>query len=331
MELAMNSKAKTILVTGGAGFIGSHVCTSLIRKKHQVICLDNFDNYYPESIKRSNIADLQGQRSFYLIRGDIRDKEVLKDLFTQFNVDVVVHMAAKAGVRESSKTPFCYLDNNVNGTLTLLDSMRKFGVKNLVQASSSSVYGDKRGPVKEDDVDNTPKSIYASSKIATELIAYNYFQNFDFRVAGLRFFSIYGERQRPDLVIHRFLRQIQNHQPLTIFGDGSQSRDFTHISEAVKAIHGSIALVTSASKGLFEAINVGNGQPVSVNRIVTLIQEFYGDKVTVQYLPKRKEDPETSCADISKASQLIGYHPKLKFEGGLKAFINWFESQFNSQ
>lgn len=330
MELDMNPKPKTILVTGGAGFIGSHVCSSLIGKNHRVVCLDNFDPCYPESIKINNIAELIDREPFHLIRGDIRDKELLKDLFEQFNIDIVVHLAAKAGVRESSKNPFCYIDNNVNGTLTLLNSMNNGGVKSLVFASSSSVYGDKAGSVKEDSVDNTPKSIYASSKITTELIAYNYFQNFDFRVVGLRFFSIYGERQRPDLVIHHFLRQIRNHQPLSIYGNGTQSRDFTHISEAVSAIHGGITLVEADSKGLFESINIGNGYPVSVNRIVTLLRESYGQRVSVQNFPPRKEDPESSCADISKAAQLIGYQPKVKFEDGLKAFINWFESRPNS-
>ncbi|MCL4105884.1 UNVERIFIED_CONTAM: hypothetical protein GTU68_012522 [Idotea baltica] len=327
----MNTGTKTLLVTGGAGFIGSHVCTSLINSNHQVVCLDNFDPYYSESIKLRNIAGLRDQALFHMVKGDIRDPKRLKDLFSRFNIDAVVHLAAKAGVRESSKAPFCYFDNNVNGTLSLLDVMKDFGVLNLVFASSSSVYGDKAGAVKEEEVDNTPKSIYASSKIATELIAYNYFQKYDFRVVGLRFFSIYGERQRPDLVIHRFLRQIRDRRPLTIFGKGNQSRDFTHISEAVKAISGSIDLVLSRPKGFFEAINVGNSHPVSLNTVVALLQDAYGDDVTIQYSAEREEDPKTSCADISKAAQLLGYHPKVKFENGLKAFITWFEGQYNIQ
>lgn len=325
-----HTKSKhSILITGGAGFIGSSLCHFLLDKNNRVICLDNFDDFYSENSKLKNIQDLQNKTNFQLVRGDIRDKDLLDKLFFDFKIDIVVHLAAKAGVRSSIANIRDYFDVNVNGTICLLEGMKKANVKNFIFASSSSVYGNQSNSVNENDITNIPVSPYASSKITGELLTYNYHHNFDFNCINLRFFSIYGARQRPDLVIHKFFNQIENNQAITVYGDGSQARDFTHIKDVVTAIDAAVQFCLNTSEKLYETLNIGNNRSITLTEIISLIQTYYSKPIEVAFHSKRKEDTLRTCADISKAQRLLAYVPKVTIKEGIADFYQWFHAVKN--
>ena len=231
------SNTKTILVTGGAGFIGSNLCDFLINKEITIVCLDNFDNFYSEEIKKNNIKHLIKNPLFKLIKGDVRNKVLLEEIFLKNKIDFVIHLAAKAGVRNSISTPIDYFDVNVNGTLILLEAMKSYGVKNLIFASSSSVYGNKNGNQNETESCNEQISPYAVSKKAAELLNYSYYVNFNINVINLRMFSVYGKNQRPDLVIHKFINQISKNEPIEIYGNLDTTRDYTHIDDIMSSFY----------------------------------------------------------------------------------------------
>jgi UDP-glucuronate 4-epimerase len=324
----MERGGKNILVTGGAGFIGSNLCHYLTKKNFNVLCLDNFDVFYSEEIKLNNIKSLQNEKSFTLIRGDIRDGKLLKTIFEKNKVETVIHLAAKAGLRNSILNPTEYFDINVNGTLTLLEAMRSNGVKKLVFASSSSVYGNKNGKLKEADACNKQISPYAVSKKTAELLNYSYHVNFNINVINLRLFSVYGKNQRPDLVIHKFFNLISQNKPIEIYGNGETKRDYTYIDDVVEAIYNSVLYIENQTQSVYEIINVGNNKPIALIELLDYIKEvIQKDKIEVVNKEIAKGDVKTTNADIEKAKKLLNYNPSVSLEDGIKLFYEWFKTK----
>lgn len=324
----MERKFKNILVTGGAGFIGSNFCHYLTKQNFNVLCLDNFDDFYSEEIKLNNIKSLLNEKSFDLIRGDIRDSKLLKTIFENNKIETVIHLAAKAGVRNSISNPSEYFDINVNGTLTLLEAMSSNGVKNLVFASSSSVYGNQNGKLKETENCNEQISPYAVSKKTAELLNYSYHINFNLNVINLRLFSVYGKNQRPDLVIHKFFNQISQNKPIEIYGNGETKRDYTYIDNVVEAIYNSVLYIETQTQSVYEIINIGNDKPISLLTLLEYIKEaIQTDKIEFVKKEIAKGDVETTHADIEKAKKLLSYNPSVSLNEGIKLFYDWFKNK----
>ena len=324
----MTRVTKNILVTGGAGFIGSNLCHYLTKQNFNVLCLDNFDDFYSEEIKLNNINSLLNENSFELIRGDIQDSELLKTIFENNKIETVIHLAAKAGVRNSILNPSEYFDVNVNGTLVLLEAMKSNGVKNLVFASSSSVYGNKNGKLKETDVCNEQISPYAVSKKTAELLNYSYHVNFNMNVINLRLFSVYGKNQRPDLVIHKFFNQISQNKPIEIYGNGETKRDYTYIDNVIEAFYNSVLHFENQKKNVYEIINIGNDKPISLKVLLGYIKEIIqADDIEFVTKDIAKGDAETTHADINKAKKLLNYNPSVSLNEGIKRFYVWFKTK----
>ena len=308
-----------VLVTGGAGFIGSHLMDRLLKKGHQVVCLDNFDKFYSEKIKYKNIENASKNPFFTLIKGDITDKEVLNECFGMRQIDSVVHLAAKAGVRPSIEDPEDYYTTNVLGTLNLLEAMKKFNVKKLIFASSSSVYGNnKKVPFSETDSVDNPISPYAASKKAGELLCHTYHHLYDFDIFCLRFFTVYGPRQRPDLAIHKFSNLILKGKPLPVFGDGTTSRDYTYVNDIIDGLVKARDIV----KG-YEIINLGESRTITLTQMIDALEKQIGMEAHREELPTQPGDVLTTYADISKAKQVLAYNPLWDFDEGIKKFIEW--------
>lgn len=305
----MERETKNILVTGGAGFIGSNLCHYLTKQNFNVLCLDNFDDFYSEEIKLNNIKSLLNEKSFKLIRGDVGDSKLLKTIFKNNKIETVIHLAAKAGVRNSILNPSEYFDINVNGTLTLLEAMSSNGVKNLVFASSSSVYGNQNGKLKETEKCNEQISPYAVSKKTAELLNYSYHVNFNMNVINLRLFSVYGKNQRPDLVIHKFFNQISQNKPIELYGNGETKRDYTYIDDVVQAFYNSVLYLENPKQNVYEIINIGNDKAISLNELLDCIKEVtQNDRIEVLNREIAKGDVETTHADIKKAKTLLNYN-----------------------
>jgi UDP-glucuronate 4-epimerase len=308
-----------VLITGGAGFIGSNLVDSLLGKNINVIALDNFDSFYSEDIKHKNIKKALTYENFKFFRVDICNKQELKNIFEENNIQMVVHLAAKAGVRPSIENPQDYYQVNVQGTLNILEMMREFSVKKLVFASSSSVYGNnKKIPFSEIDSVDNPISPYAASKKAGELLCHTYHHLYGFDVFCLRFFTVYGPRQRPDLAIHKFSDFIIQGLPIPIYGDGSTARDYTYIDDVVQAICSSIEKVNG-----YEIINIGESKLISLNLMIQTLEENLDTKAIREYLPCQPGDVDVTWADISKAKNIIGYHPQWEFNNGISEFVKW--------
>lgn len=311
----------TILVTGGAGFIGSHLCEHLLANGHRVICLDNFDHFYAPSIKEQNIAASLSHSLFNLVRGDIRDQVVLKNIFQENTVDCVVHLAAKAGVRPSIQQPLDYMDVNVNGTVTLLEAMHQAGVRRFVFGSSSSIYGNQtKIPFSETDDVSQPISPYAASKHSGELLCHVYHHLYGMEVACLRFFTVYGPRQRPDLAIHKFTQLALSGQPIPLYGDGGTRRDYTFVADIVRGIE---QVVEMPGLG-YEIINLGGGQPVTLFEMVKAVEQALGQPLAINFLEKQPGDVEQTHADIRKANALFGYQPSISLLEGVRRFVEWY-------
>lgn len=309
------------LVTGGAGFIGSHLMERLLKEGARVVCVDNFDDYYDPDIKRRNISLLSKNRRFELIRGDIRDNGLMVSLLKK-NLDAVVHLAAMAGVRPSMKRPLLFEDVNVKGTVAVLEACRRTGVGNIVFASSSSVYGDaKRVPFREDDEKNFPVSVYGATKAAGEVLCRTYRHLYGMNFVCLRFFTVYGSRQRPDMAIHKFARCIDRGENVTIYGDGSSRRDYTYIDDIVNGITRSLSRVRG-----YEVINLGESRTTSLTALVRLLEKYMGKKARVKKLPPQPGDPYITFADISKARRQLGYRPAVGIEEGIKRFVAWYKN-----
>jgi len=310
----------SILVTGGAGFIGSSLIDKLIKKDEKVICLDNFNDYYSPEIKKENISSYLDKKNFKLVVGDILDKELLKRVFKKEEVKIVVHLAARAGVRPSLLNPHLYEEVNVGGTLNLLELSRD-NIENFVFASSSSVYGvNSKIPFSEGDPIEKPVSPYAATKRAAELLCYTYHHLYNIPLVCLRFFTAYGPRQRPDMAIHKFTKLIDEGKKITMFGSGSSRRDYTYISDIIEGVISSLHKEFS-----FEVINLGNSRTVELRHLISLIEKGLRKKAKVKQLPDQLGDVPITYAKIDKAKRLLGYKPEVKIEEGIEKFIFWYK------
>lgn len=309
-----------ILVTGAAGFIGSHVCEYYIRYGQSVTGIDNFDNFYPEEIKKRNLINLKDKSSFKFYRVDIRDKDSLNSIFSENKFDIVIHLAAKAGVRPSIASITDYYDVNVRGTVTLLEEMKDHNVKKMLFASSSSVYGNnEKVPFSESDPVDNPISPYASTKKSGELLCHVYCHLFGFDITCLRFFTVFGPRQRPDLAIHKFTRLIDEGKSVPFYGDGSTSRDYTYIDDIVSGIDCALRNL----KG-YRLYNLGESHVICLNELVESIENVLGKKAIIDLLPLQQGDVRITYADISKAKTEINFNPITDFEDGIRKFITWY-------
>lgn len=313
-----------ILVTGAAGFIGSHVCDYFIKKDNYVIGLDNFDNFYSRKIKEFNLTDVNQSDNFKFYEADIRDGNTLNTIFDTNKIDFVIHLAAKAGVRPSIESISEYYDVNVNGTVSLLESMRKNGVKKMLFGSSSSVYGNNiKLPFSETDPVDNPISPYASTKKSGELLCHVYSHLYNFDITCLRFFTVYGPRQRPDLAIHKFTRLIQEGKSIPFYGDGSSSRDYTFIDDIVNGIK-----CASDYLNGYKVYNLGESKVITLRHLLSVIEQTLSIKAFLKQLPMQQGDVTRTYADISKARTEIGYNPEFDFETGVKKFIDWYKNIF---
>jgi nucleoside-diphosphate-sugar epimerase len=314
----------TILVTGAAGFIGSNLCEKLVNDGYQVIGIDNFDTFYSREIKRNNLESLIPNSQFQFIEGNVGD---ISTLPIQPDIDLVIHLAAKAGVRPSIDSPADYIENNINQSYKLYDWMQRKSIKKLIFASSSSVYGNSsKVPFSEADIVDFPISPYAFTKKSGELLTHTFHHMFNFDVLNLRFFTVYGERQRPDLAIHKFAKCILQDLPITLFGDGSTSRDYTYVGDIVNGIYGAINYLQTNSI-VYETINLGSNTPIKLIDLVRTLENVIGKKAQINWGPMQMGDVERTFADIHKAEELLGYKPIMSLEMGLAKFINWLQIQ----
>ncbi len=311
------------LITGPAGFIGSHLCQRLLQDGWEVIGLDNFDDFYSPAVKRANIAACLDNDGFKLVEGDIRDGAVVEGILADGGVDIIVHLAAKAGVRPSIEDPVGYQDVNVSGTVVMLEAARRFGVNKFVFASSSSVYGNnEKVPFAETDNVDYPISPYAATKKASELLCHTYSHLYGIDMTCLRFFTVYGPRQRPDLAIHKFSRLIEAGEPIDVFGDGSMQRDFTYIDDIIDGV------VAAMDRGRgYEIYNLGESRPVRLDELICRIEEALGKKAKINRLPMQPGDVKQTYADVTKAVERLGYQPKTEIEAGLARFVEWLKSK----
>jgi len=316
------NKTMGILVTGGAGFIGSHICERLLESGNRIICIDNFNDFYDPAIKESNIRGFACSSSFLLYRQDILNRSMLDEIFSENNISLVIHLAARAGVRPSIENASLYEEVNVRGTLNLLECCAKFGVKKFIFASSSSVYGgNKKIPFSETDNVDNPVSPYAATKKAGELLGYTYSNLYGISVFCYRFFTVYGPRQRPEMAIHKFTRAILTGSPLEIYGDGNSARDYTYIDDIVTAVTSNLENI----KG-YEIFNLGNSKPVKLLELVKIIEAAAGRNAVLRHTGIQKGDVKITFADILKAGKMLKYNPKTDIEKGIGKFINWYKS-----
>jgi UDP-glucuronate 4-epimerase len=312
-----------ILVTGGAGFIGSHVCEKLISAGHKVICVDNFNDYYNPQIKENNVSEIRKDRNFILFRNDILKNDLLEYIFLNNSIDLVIHLAARAGVRPSIANARLYEEVNVRGTINLLECCKKFGVRRFVFASSSSVYGgNKKVPFSEEDNVDHPVSPYAATKKAGELICYTYSHLFDLNIFCYRFFTVYGPRQRPEMAIHKFTGLIQSGKPIDVYGNGMSSRDYTYIDDITDTLTGNI----DNMKG-YEIFNLGNSRPVKLEELIGLIESVTGKKAIINRMDFQPGDVQSTFADITKAKKMLRYNPVTSIESGLLKFVEWYKTK----
>ncbi len=314
------SGERCTLVTGGAGFIGSHVIEALLARGERVVCLDNFDSFYDPAIKRANLQAAIPHPKFHLIEGDIRDRQTVEAACESHGVDRVFHAAARAGVRPSVKDPILYEDVNVRGTMVLLEVACRRAIKNFVFASSSSVYGGVQTvPFSETEPLSRPRSPYAATKLAGELLCYTYHHLYGLPVTCLRFFTVYGPRQRPEMAIHQFVRLVEEDKPLPVFGDGGATRDFTYIDDIVQGV------MAALDKPFpFEVFNLGESETIELRDLIRLIEDVLGKKAHVERLPEQPGDMPVTFANVTKARRLLGYRPSTTVKDGLQRFVEWF-------
>lgn len=320
-----DKKKRTILVTGGAGFIGSHLVEQLLVQGNAIVVLDNFNDFYAPDQKRRNIQEHCKHPEYKLIEGDIRNQEDLDKTFAQAKFDIVVHLAAMAGVRPSLKQPAHYMDVNVLGTQKLIDSILKQNhATRLVFGSSSSVYGERAGECfRETDIIDRPLSPYAASKAAGELLCHAAHATTGLPVVALRFFTVFGPRQRPDLAIHKFAKLIDKGSPIEMFGDGSSKRDYTYVQDIVAGIRSAMEFNPCG----YEIFNLGRSEPVVLKDMISLLEKYLGKKANLQEKPAQIGDMPYTFAGIEKAQKLLGYQPKISFEEGIKNFVQWYSQQ----
>ncbi len=315
----------TIMVTGCAGFIGSHMIDKLLDKGKTVVGIDNFDQFYDQSIKIKNIEHNLNNKDFIFYRADIREKTQMEKIFHDNEIDTLIHLAARAGVRPSIQDPLLYEDVNIRGTVNLLELGRKHNIKKLVFGSSSSLYGiNEEIPFREEDPVDKTISPYAASKKACEIFCYTYHHLYGIPITSLRFFTVYGPRQRPEMAIHKFTRLIDQGKIIEMYGDGRSRRDYTYISDIVNGI------MAAVDKKLgYEIINLGNSNVVELRHLIELIEENLGKNAIIKKLPDQPGDVPVTYADISKAQKLLGYKPIVRIDEGIENFVNWYKGMAN--
>ena len=314
-----------VLVTGGAGFIGSHLVERLLREGHDVAILDDFNDFYDPKIKRANIAAVAKKIAVHDV--DLRNGEKVAALFGKEKFAAIFHLAARAGVRPSIQQPQLYYDTNVAGTLHLLEGARANGVERFIFASSSSVYGAaKKVPFSEQEQLTQTLSPYAATKIAGEFLCSTYSHLYQMRIVALRYFTVYGARQRPDLAIHQFTRKLYAGEPIDQFGDGTTRRDYTYVEDIIQGTMAALKYDGRPSRtgGFFDVFNLGESETIQLKDLIAAIEKTLGKKAKINRLPEQPGDMPLTCADISKARKVLGYDPKTKFEDGLPRFVDWF-------
>ncbi len=321
-----------ILITGGAGFIGSTLADKLLKLStsfqnninNKIIIIDNFNDYYSPELKDLNIKHNLANPDYKLYRGDICDRNLVNKIFKNHEINCVIHIAARAGVRPSLEDPLEYVRSNIEGTINILEAMRKNNVKKIVFASSSSVYGNCKAEKFTEDLKVTePISPYAATKSACEQFLYTYSKLYDIQALCLRFFTVYGPRQRPDLAIRKFIELIEQDKPIPVYGDGTTMRDYTYIDDIVNGIMSAI----NYDKTPYEIINLGGGSPVTLNEMIATIEKVLGKKAKIERLPMQPGDVDKTVADITKARRLLNYNPQTSFEEGIRKFIEWREQE----
>lgn len=316
---------KTYFITGGAGFIGSTLTERLLSEGNKVIVIDNFCDYYDPSIKEENIKEFINNSNYKLYRGDIRNREDINNIFSNNKIDVIIHLAAMAGVRPSIEDPLLYQEVNGVGTQNILEVAKLHNIKNLVMASSSSVYGNtKETPFNEEMIVDFAISPYAATKKANEVMAHVYHKLNNMNIIMLRFFTVYGPKQRPDLAINKFTRLMLEGKSIPMYGDGATSRDYTYVGDIVDGICKSINYVEE-NTGVYEIINLGSNNPISLLEMINTIGKVLNIEPKIDRLPMQPGDVDITYADISKAKKLLGYSPSITFEKGIKKFIEWYK------
>jgi UDP-glucuronate 4-epimerase len=313
---------KNILITGGAGFIGSHLVDLLLDEGDwRISVVDDFNDFYDPAIKRSNVKPLLDNPNYRLFEADIRDKPALEKIFVETSFTTIVHLAARAGVRPSLEQPLLYTETNINGTMNLLELARAHGTKQFVFGSSSSVYGiNAKVPFSEDDPIRQPISPYAATKAAGELLCHTYSHLYGIRAVCLRFFTVYGPRQRPDLAIHKFAKLISAGKPIPVFGDGTTRRDYTFIDDIISGVRAAIDYDQSE----YEVINLGESRTVELRELISLIEKELGATAQIDRQPLQPGDVPQTFADVAKARRLLGYNPQTQIEAGIRKFVRWF-------
>ncbi|MCI5889531.1 MAG: GDP-mannose 4,6-dehydratase [Brachyspira sp.] len=308
------------LITGGAGFIGSSLTERLLDDNNKIFVIDNFNDYYDVNLKEKNIQPFLANKNYKLYRGDICDRNLVKEIFRQNHIDVVVHIAARAGVRPSLEDPLEYVRSNIEGTINILENMKEFSCKKIVFASSSSVYGNCTAEKFSEDLKVTePISPYAATKSACEQFLYTYSKLYGINAVCLRFFTVYGPKQRPDLAIRKFIELIEQDKSIPVYGDGSTMRDYTYIEDILNGICAAIEY----DKTPYEIINLGGGSPVTLSQMIRTIEKVLNKQAKIERLPMQPGDVNKTVSDISKAQKLLNYEPKTTFEEGIKKFVEW--------
>lgn len=309
-----------ILVTGGAGFIGSHVCERLLEQGQQVVIVDDCNSFYNPEFKEANLAELRQKGEVIFHKNDICDQGTIDRIFDEYRPEAVIHLAARAGVRPSLEEPLLYERVNIGGTMILLEAARRLKVRKFVFASSSSVYGiANRVPFSETDPAMQPISPYAATKISGEHICHTYSHLYRLPISALRFFTVYGPRQRPDLAIRKFTQMIDEGKSIPVFGDGTTGRDYTFVEDIVSGI-----LAALQHDHLFEVFNLGNSHPVPLNQMISTIEKALGRSAEIRRLPDQPGDVPITYADITKANRMLGYEPRVSFEEGIRRFVDWY-------
>jgi UDP-glucuronate 4-epimerase len=321
-------KRRRILLTGGAGFIGSHVAEALLCPWARLGIVDNLDKFYSPAWKKSNLRTIRREGNFIFFDEDICSTDSMRRVFRNFRPEIVIHLAARAGVRPSIEHPRLYQHVNLAGTVNLLDLCREFSVSRFVFGSSSSVYGaSSPAPFSENQPDLRPISPYAATKLAGELFCYTYAHLYGLPIVALRFFTVYGPRQRPDLAIHKFVDLIEAGKPLPIFGDGSTGRDYTFVDDIVTGVLAALDFQFSPKAAVpFEIFNLGNSHPVKLSELIRLVENATGKKAILQRKPPQEGDVPLTWANISKARRLLGYRPRTSIESGLRKFVSWYRA-----
>jgi UDP-glucuronate 4-epimerase len=310
---------QNVLVTGGAGFIGSHACEALLEQEKHVICVDNFNDYYDPHVKEENIKELSNHKHFTLYRSDVTDLKGMSSIFTEHAVDAIMHIAARAGVRPSIENPVLCVKTNVEGTLNMLELARQFSIKKFIFASSSSIYGLGKVPFEEDANVYDPISPYAATKVSGELLCRAYHHLYSMPIVCLRLFTVYGPRGRPDMAPYKFMKLIMEGKEVPFFGDGDSQRDYTYVGDIVKGFLAALEKNIS-----FDIINLGNSKPEKLSALIHTLEEYTGKKAKIKHLPAQPGDVPVTYADISKAKRILGWQPETSFDEGVKSMVRWY-------